>query len=567
MSSPKNRRKNVTMIPTSPTSMNPFISFLNTNKLSTIQRTLQSRRLFNKINKVNAIISDEKVKWTSSPNSTDIKSNQDKILILINKSQAPLQINPRIRMRKTIENIMRVNKIETPLVKQRNHNLLTSPRETDIKTNSNEANVVDLKSIKKSIKQIGQISRYFDKVYKIDKKQKYLKIDTIDYWKNIGTTPTKKKELIEIYNRVHKDEKFTFTQYQREYESKWLDILKNLQEKDKASILFLINGGHHEEDIEEQIKAFDPNKIIQKLEYKKFLDEKKLKKSQTEPPPQISIFVPKTPKIVAKTGPTSEEKFVTQKQSSLSKRNLSEEKFVTQRQSSLSKKNFKSESKSIVETPFEKNKGKLVFPERQLKGLKPKTCSSFNDIPEVNSPSKSIRSQMVLKNFLHDNLPQSSQTLKNLPLQRNKTKISLNAENEKLQQLPEKDQKIIVTSVKKSKKSKFNNTTNDFQECSCKHVHNIQCYQLKKDHKSIFKIPSALPPTQKTFMEIRRASNMQFADDPLPHPRKLDYEMIQHLAVLKEKENVFLQRLKTNINESYENKEYSIQKNDYILEK
>ena len=112
MSSPKNRRKNATILPSSPSSMNPLMTFMNTNKLSTIQRTLQSRKLFNKINKVNAIISDEKIKWNSSPNSSDLNGNQNKFLMLINKNQAPVQINPRIRMRKSIENMMKMNKIE-----------------------------------------------------------------------------------------------------------------------------------------------------------------------------------------------------------------------------------------------------------------------------------------------------------------------------------------------------------------------------------------------------------------------------------------------------------------------
>ena len=564
MSSPKNRRKNATILPSSPSSMNPFMTFLNTNKLSTIQRTMQSRKLFNKINKVNAIISDEKIKWNSSQNVTDLKDNQNKFLMLINKNQAPLQINPRIRMRKTIENLMKSNKIESPLDKQKSQNLLTSPRESDAKASLNKTDEADFKSIKRSIKQISQISRYFDRVYKIDKKQKYLKIDTIDYWKRIETTPSKKKELIDIYNRVHKDEKFTFSEYQRDYETKWLEILKNLQEKDKATILFLINGGHHEEDIEEQIRMFDPNKIIQRLEYKKFLEEKKNKQSKVDlkplPSPSHQVYVPKSPKPIQKTP--------------------SDVRFATQRQSSFSNKISRTESKSNgfkLESPSE-NKGKSVFGERTSQKKKTQTYASFQNIPEVTSPAKSIRSQVVLKNFLHDNMPQSTRNIppqqkskmlfENIPQstkslsQQQKSKISLDTEKIKLFQA--KETRPQFTTVKRSKRNKIKDHSNDFQECNCKHAHNILCYQLKKDHKSIFKIPSVLPPTRKTFMEIRRASNMPYSPDIKP---KIDFEMLQHFSQQKERETVFLEKLKTNINDSYDMRDSSPQKNNFILEK
>lgn len=547
MSSPKNRRKNATLLPCSPSSMNPLMTFMNTNKLSTIQRTLQSRKLFNKINKVNAIISDEKIKWNSSPNSSDLNGNQNKFLMLINKNQAPLQINPRIRMRKSIENMMKMNKIESPLDQQKSQNLLTSPRESDAKASlSKDADEVDFKSIKKSIKQISQISRYFDRVYKIDKKQKYLKIDTIDYWKRIDTTPSKKKELIEIYSRVHKDEKFTFSDYQKEYEAKWLEILKNLQEKDKASILFLINGGHHEDDIEEQVRMFDPNKIIQRLEYKKLLEEKKTQKQAEldSKSPSRPLFFTNSPKPNQKTP--------------------SEAMFSTQRQSSLSNKITQNESKSNgfhSELPLERNKGKSAFAEKTLNKKKTQTYTSFENIPEVNSPSKSIRSQIVLKNFLHENMP-PPQSTKSI-VQPQKTKILLDPE--KMKQFQAKD--IIAqttTMIKRSRKSKIKDHSNEIQECNCKHAHNIQCYQLKKDHKSIFKIPSVLPPTRKTFMEIRRASNMPYTNNQKP---KIDFDMLKQFSQEKDREMVFLEKLKNNINDSYDNRDSSPQKNNFILEK
>ena len=542
MSSPKNRRKNATILPSSPSSMNPLMTFMNTNKLSTIQRTLQSRKLFNKINKVNAIISDEKIKWNSSPNSSDLNGNQNKFLMLINKNQAPLQINPRIRMRKSIENMMKMNKIESPLEQQKSQNLMTSPRESDAKASLNkDADEVDLKSIKKSIKQISQISRYFDRVYKIDKKQKYLKIDTIDYWKRIDTTPSKKKELIEIYGRVHKDEKFTFSDYQKEYEAKWLEILKNLQEKDKATILFLINGGHHEDDIDEQVRMFDPNKIIQRLEYKKLLEEKKQKKAELDSKsPSRALFFTNSPKPNIKTP--------------------SEAMFTTQRQSSLSNKIVQNESKSNgfhTELPLDRSKGKSVFAE---KTFNKKKFTSFENIPEVNSPSKSIRSQIVLKNFLHENIP--PQSTKNI-IQPLKTKILLDPE--KMKQFQTKE--IITHSImiKRPKKSnKIKDHSNEIQECNCKHAHNIQCYQLKKDHKSIFKIPSVLPPTRKTFMEIRRASNMPYTNNQKP---KIDFNMLKQFSQEKDREMVFLEKLKNNINDSYDNRDSSPQKNNFILEK
>ena len=540
-SSPVNRRKNVTSFPCSPFTLNPFMTFLHTNNSTVIQRTLQSRKLFSKINKINAIITDEKIKWHSSNNVSELgenKENKEKINMLLNKNQAPLQMNPRIKMRNAIENIMKLNNIKKPKSSKLS---LESPKTSERKAmsstnfNKNNNNIIDLKSINKSIKQISQISRYFDKVFKIDKKQRYLKIDTLDYWKKIDTTPRKKKELIGIYNRVHKDEKFTFSEYQKEYETKWLEILKNLEEKDKGAIFFLINGGVHEDGEEEQIKAFDPNKIIQKMEYKLLLDERKNKKNK-------EIFLSK------------EEQILPEKNQKESKENTANILFQTQRQISQSRQNLNN-------ITIDKRKNYSDVKNNLQTNNKPTKLDSFDQIKEVNSPFK-IRSQVMLKNFLHENLSSNdnNENNRNNPLK--SKKISL--DSEKMSHFQKNNKKPPLTSGRKPKKIDFfSHNFEDIQECNCKHAHNILCYQLKKNHKSIFKIPSVLPPTQKTFQEIRRVSNLMNTDPEIIH--NLIYQNFQNI----DEEKNFLQLLKNNINESYETNSQSmkLQKIEFILQK
>lgn len=543
MSSPKGKKRSaVTSFPVSPTHLiNPLMTFLNSNKTSVIQRTLQSRKLYNKINKVNEIISDERIKWASQPNMNDSNNNnEEKIASLLNRQQTPLQINSKIRMKKTIENLMKMNNIE-----KANNNFATSIRTPKNKKflsisnrNEKDENFEDYKQIKKSIKQISQISKYFDKVYKIDKKQKYLKIDTLDYWKKIETTPTKKRELLEIYNKVHKDERFTFSVYQREYEEKWLDILKNLQEKDKPTILFLINGGHHEENEDELIKNFDPNKIIQKLEYKFAQEEKKKPKKQ-------DFFIP-IMNLPVELKSTNSKEIRTDRQNSRTSQNKQIAFSNPKDQANLANQRKQYVSyQEMNHTPSIK-----------------KPVSSFDNFPEMNSPIKTTRSHAALKSFLNENMkPINEKNPKNEKItdfQSKRSRFSVETENG-----IQKEKKPIK--LNKSPKITIDlNSSNNFQECFCKHAHNIQIYKLKKNHKSIFKIPSILPTTKKTFTAIRRASNMPYKENEVP---KLNFKSIQQINELNQENQNFLQFLKTNIDESYEKNNSTVQKNDLILEK
>jgi len=518
--SPKYQKRNAKTLPSFPYTLNPLMTFLQTNNSTIIQRTLQSRKLFSKVNKINALINDEKLKWNSPTNLSNMSGNQEKFNILMNKNNTLLQINPRIRMKKAIENIMKLNNIPqktsntTPKMKK--NKVLSSTNFDDSK--NNDQDFIDLRSINKNVKQISQISRYFDKVFNIDKKQTYLKIDTIDYWNKIDTTPTKKKELIQIYKKIHKDEKFSFSKYQKEYEAKWLDIMKNLQESDKAAIFFLINGGQHDDAEEEQIKTFDPSKIIQKLEYKLEVEEKKKRKTQP-------IFIPK-PQNLTERSPINT--------------------FLSQKVTSKSRRMLQSESNLTIE-----NRRNFSEYKENNQNSKLKVVPAFDQMSEVNSPLK-IKSQLILKNFLNENL---SKTGNKKPILK-KSKISIDSEN--LKKFSQRQ-----TSLKKHKKTHLNQE--DIQECDCKHSHNIQCYQMKNYRKSIFKIPSVLPTTKTTFMEIRRASNMPYEGN-LPH---LNVQTLRNLTQMNEEENHFLKMLKTNIDESYEDgftlKE--TKENEYILEK
>ena len=161
MSSPKYQKRNGKTLPSSPYTLNPLMTFLHTNNSTIIQRTLQSRKLFSKVNKINALISDEKLKWNSPTNVSDMSGNQEKFNILMNKNSTPLQINPRIRMRKAIENIMKLNNIKQSTSntspKTKNHKILSSTNYDDSK--NHDQDFIDLKSINKNIKQISQISR------------------------------------------------------------------------------------------------------------------------------------------------------------------------------------------------------------------------------------------------------------------------------------------------------------------------------------------------------------------------------------------------------------------------
>lgn len=550
MLSPQQKRKNATSFPSSPThTLNPLMTILHSNKSSVIQRTLQSRKLFHKINKVNTIITDEKIKWNTPANVTNFQGNHEKFLQLINKNQAPLQINPRIRMRKTIENLMKMNNIETPKsVYSKKNKKKKSTLSQSNRSEKNNETFENFKAIKRSIKQISQISKYFDKVYKIDKKQKYLKIDTLNYWKNIETTPTKKQELLEIYNKVHKDEKFTFSTYQREYEEKWLNILKTAEEKDKKTILFLINGGHHEENEEELIKNFDPSKIIQKIEYKFEQEEKKKQKNQI-------IFMPQITSPSEKKTPIS-----------------TEHHFKTERQVSeaSSKQNF-----TKIERKTERNKEVSSY--QELNPINPKKkpnfVSSFEQIPEVTSSVKAIKSQTALKMFLNENLKAKTEGKTHEkttppPLSIKRSKFSV--ENEKgfpqQQQIsPKEKNQLHINKANKISCHSKKHHHNEFQECFCKHAHNVQIYKMKNSHKSIFKIPSILPSARKTFMAIRRASNMDHFQVQGP---RIDFKVLKRFNEENEEEKIFLQTLKTNIDESYyENQNNSQQKNDFILER
>lgn len=543
--SPIMKRKNGTIVlASSPNNlMNPFLTFMHTNKSSIIQRTLQSRKLFNKINRVNANITDQNFKWNTIPSITDPSCFHEKFITLMNKKQTPLQINSKIKMRKVIENVMKmnnpkINSIEIPKPKKRKMLTPTSRMETRPRTD-----MVDLKSINKSIKTISQISKYFDKVYKIDKKQKYLKIETIDYWNGIVTTPSKKKELIEIYNKVHRDAKFTFSDYQREYEDKWLSILKNLQEKDKSSILFLINGGHHEDADEDQVRLFDPSKIIQKLEFKKSQDEKKNQKKKL-------IFLPKSELSINKTLTISKDiDFQTQRQWQSSQPALNQ---------------YPKNENNVKDFQNEKKKNFSAFPDMNAPNIRVKEVSSFDQIKDLNSPTKSNKNKLILKNFLKENL-KNEENLKisnGTPLRKSKI-----LSEEIIKKINPLDKKIAEGSnIKKRKNNDMSKNISDFQECDCKHAHNIQCYRMKTNYKSIFKIPSVLPPTKKTFMEIRRASMLE--EDIIKIQKQPTFQQKNQAL---EEENKFLNILKTNIDETYENKcnspIFKSQRTDFILEK
>ena len=65
-------------------------------------------------------------------------------------------------------------------------------------------------------------------------------------------------------------------------------------------------------------------------------------------------------------------------------------------------------------------------------------------------------------------------------------------------------------------------------------------------------------------MEIRRASNMPYTNNQKP---KIDFNMLKQFSQEKDREMVFLEKLKNNINDSYDNRDSSPQKNNFILEK
>lgn len=400
----------------SPSSTKKMLSsgFLNTNNLSVIQRTVQSRKLVGKLLRINNILDAEKDRHLSAMiGIEENKSAYTRFNELLKKAQTPLQINPHIRLKRGIENVMKSQGIivekrpKTEIEKKRLKKKILS--ETDTKEG------MDLQSIRKNLTQVSKISSYFDKVFKIDKKQNYLNIDTIDYWKKIDSTPQRKNLYMNLYERTHKkDPKFTFTKYQNEFDILWLEILRNLTEKDREIVFGLLNGGKivKTEEDKQQLKEFDPLKLILKLEQKLNKQEK-----MDFPAPLNEKPVP-----------------------------------------SLAKTENPSNSK-------QKNANQKKSPETRF------TLKTFYSFPRP--PIQ--KSRNALANLLDPDGGRRNSSLLNFSKNKNISK-----------------QKPIQDLIK----------TGPVQECDCKHIHNLGLYEMKKKYKSILKIPSVLPPTNKTLKKI-----------------------------------------------------------------
>ena len=243
-------------------------TFLTTTNSAVMQRTLQTRRLYTKLSLINNKLQAEKSRLSASfvPSADNPSASYSKFNELLKKAQTPLQMNSHVKLRRTIENLTKGG--------GGGGGKAGGKKEEGGRREDEEE--VDMDAILKNIGQICKISSYFDRIFKIDKKQKYLNIETQSYWENIDTSPEKKRILMEIYEKVHGvNQKFTFAKYQNEFERIWLNILKNITDDDKEIIFGLLNGGKTLKTDEDKqlLREFDPLKLALKLEQK--LDKSK----------------------------------------------------------------------------------------------------------------------------------------------------------------------------------------------------------------------------------------------------------------------------------------------------